>query len=411
VGLFPDGASPSGCFDMAGNVLEWVHEGDSPVEASSGVDTTRELRGGAYSLDASFCKATRAVFLPAETQAPHVGFRVARSPTQDTQMLDRTVATKSHRRAAIHADPRKVTQAQQQVLQALEDALPWFAQNVSTAKGKEIKFTHEEAHVGLSVMLTDPLARFAFVEQRVTYDAASMQGRPTPMANLLLTANAIAFYSRGLRVVVTPDRLRYRRELLLDPTGEKVVDVECLRHTTDLLIREWSQAFQAMKLAQKGADWAEAAGGFVSAGRRAGTDEAAATVETRLVGSFSTELLSGGKLLVGRDDDPDPNGRIVLTCHEDEVAAEILVHAWAPELDEVVAVKTGERAPMVNALLDELNDKNAARPYVLTWDPKRGVVARAHLCGAGIMPTAEQIGQFIELLIETRRMESIETVQ
>ncbi len=412
VGMFPDGVSPSGCFDMAGNVLEWVHEGDRPAEAGAAAEgLTRELRGGAYGLEEPFCEAIRGVFLPAETQAAHVGFRVARSATRDSQLLDRTVATRSHRRTLAHADPRAVSQPQRQVLQALEDALPWFAQNVSAPKGKEIKFTHEEAKLGLSVILTDPLARYGFIEQRVTYEQALMQGRPTPMANLLLTANAVAFYSRGLRVVVGDDRLRYRRELLLDPMGTRPVDVEALAHATDLLIREWSQAFQAVKLAQQGTLWPDAAGAFVSAGRKAGSDDAAAIVETRLVGSFSTELLSGGKLLVGRDDDPDPNGRIVLTCHDDEVAAEVLVHAWAPPLDEVVAVKSGDRAPMVNALLEELNDKNATRPYVLTWDPKRGVVARAHLCGAGIMPGAEAIGQFMELLIETRRMESIETIR
>ena len=50
---------------------------------------------------------------------------------------------------------------------------------------------------------------------------------------------------------------------------------------------------------------------------------------------------------------------------------------------ETEAVKHGEHAPQIEALLEELNHKNATRPYALGWDPKRGVVASAQVTGTG----------------------------
>ena len=88
----------------------------------------------------------------------------------------------------------------------------------------------------------------------------------------------------------------------------------------------------------------------------------------------------------------------------------MLVRAWTPPIEQVLAIKNGEPSPLIHQLLGELNDKNRTRPYALCWDPKRGVVARGMITGAGILPHAEQLGQFIELLREARVAEHIDTI-
>jgi formylglycine-generating enzyme required for sulfatase activity len=65
-GARPDGATPDGVLDLAGNVAEWTREKDGSFVA----------RGGSYrSEHASDLKTT--AFEPRQTRAPHVGFRCA----------------------------------------------------------------------------------------------------------------------------------------------------------------------------------------------------------------------------------------------------------------------------------------------------------------------------------------------
>ena len=91
VGSFPDGRTPEGLFDMAGNVSEWVADFFSVDEASGeGYSTDPQtnptgtatsgphvIRGGSYVDGAAWMRTTHRAF-NAIGRAPQVGFRCAR---------------------------------------------------------------------------------------------------------------------------------------------------------------------------------------------------------------------------------------------------------------------------------------------------------------------------------------------
>jgi serine/threonine-protein kinase len=85
VGLYPNGASPYGVLDMAGNVWEWVSSlyCDYPYQARDGREGTaaqgmRVVRGGSYIHPAfDIRSAARHRFFPS-ARDPYIGFRIAR---------------------------------------------------------------------------------------------------------------------------------------------------------------------------------------------------------------------------------------------------------------------------------------------------------------------------------------------
>jgi formylglycine-generating enzyme required for sulfatase activity len=85
VGSHPEGASPYGALDMAGNVYEWVADwyGEdyyqrSPLRNPVGPDsgTARVLRGGAWFFGRDFARCAARVFYSPDSRNSGFGFRV-----------------------------------------------------------------------------------------------------------------------------------------------------------------------------------------------------------------------------------------------------------------------------------------------------------------------------------------------
>ena len=76
VSQYPNGISPEGCYDMAGNVWEWV----SSFYNKEDEGTTREIRGGSWDSDAPLCRsAARSYSRAPAYRNIGIGFRLARS--------------------------------------------------------------------------------------------------------------------------------------------------------------------------------------------------------------------------------------------------------------------------------------------------------------------------------------------
>jgi formylglycine-generating enzyme required for sulfatase activity len=77
VGIYPQGASPYGVLDMAGNVWEWCHtEYGTGDDKNIGSDERRALRGGSWISSTDFARALFRFWVYPDDRGRSVGFRV-----------------------------------------------------------------------------------------------------------------------------------------------------------------------------------------------------------------------------------------------------------------------------------------------------------------------------------------------
>jgi formylglycine-generating enzyme required for sulfatase activity len=76
VGSFPDGATPEGIQDLAGNAAEWTADPYTPTYGAA-PSAERVVRGGSFTSGASHVRSAARVGKAPETREPTLGFRCA----------------------------------------------------------------------------------------------------------------------------------------------------------------------------------------------------------------------------------------------------------------------------------------------------------------------------------------------
>lgn len=76
VGSFPDGATPEGVLDLAGNAAEWTADAYTPTYGAPAT-TERVVRGGSFASSAAQLRGAARLGKSPETREPTLGFRCA----------------------------------------------------------------------------------------------------------------------------------------------------------------------------------------------------------------------------------------------------------------------------------------------------------------------------------------------
>ncbi|MGO8671460.1 MAG: SUMF1/EgtB/PvdO family nonheme iron enzyme [Capsulimonadaceae bacterium] len=99
VHVYPEGASPYGVMDMAGNVWEWtLTEYETRSDTHSGSAERRALRGGAWSYLPNYSRAACRLANPPTSRRSIIGFRIA-TPLDSA---DPAHSRPDHRQQAVH---------------------------------------------------------------------------------------------------------------------------------------------------------------------------------------------------------------------------------------------------------------------------------------------------------------------
>lgn len=280
-------------------------------------------------------------------------------------------------------------------LVVLRRTLPSIAGAVSLQmERREVKFVYFSADqeisgtVALAMRICDEHSRFAYLEQRVTLDLELIEAEPSPRAALLLAVNAVNLYAPGLRSCFDEERLRFRREVLLG--AEAPLEPDDLQRQVDLLLMVWPAVFAALRDVQEGLPWNEALG-FLVKPRIADPERQESLRHMLTTEGYVLEEPEPGRLLVGSGDD-----QVELVATPKQVLGTLLVKAWKCPQAETKALKKGKEVPQIEALLDDLNQKNQDSFYTLAWDPKRGVIAQASLSEPAFV--ASRLDLFLSLL-------------
>jgi formylglycine-generating enzyme required for sulfatase activity len=75
VGSFPDGATPEGIVDLAGNAAEWTRDPYTADYGSPARTGERAVRGGGFASPAAFVRGAARSGKPPQTREPSLGFR------------------------------------------------------------------------------------------------------------------------------------------------------------------------------------------------------------------------------------------------------------------------------------------------------------------------------------------------
>ena len=400
VGSCPAGASPFGLLDLAGNVLEWVDDGRP-------TGSTRPLRGGAFKHDAPLLEVRRRHLLPAGAREPFVGFRVARDPDGRR----REAADSGRLRAATSGEHPSLADglraAAAELAERLAGQLPDGVTQVA-CKGGEVKIAFTPPgttrSVPLSLIVIDPVTEAAVVEQRVTLDRSALQGAPSGWTNLVRAANAATAASLGLSCAPGADRLRWRRPLLVLPKDAPEALVTARLEEAFLrLVEAWRLLIDPFKRVQQGESWATALRNHLPASLsaerkeapRGGPDPTALDELSRLAPAAWARQKQTDGLAVwpGLPREAVP---IVLSVGVEVVASRVL-RPWTGTRQDLSSLRTGEASPRIDALLEQLAQKNSAGAVAYAWEPGRGVVARVAL---GSSLAADDLPRAVALLLE-----------